>query len=92
MSLLNKNEIKNQLGVLKGWDFKKKFIIKKINFNSYMESINFINKLAFKAEENNHHPDMFVGWCKIQVSFTSHDKGGVTTDCIRMAKFVDSLL
>ena len=32
-----------------------------------------------------------VGWCKVSVSFTSHDQGGVTSDCISMAKTVDKL-
>ena len=45
-----------------------------------------------KSEELNHHPDMIVGWCEIKISFTSHDKGGVTYTCIKMAEFVDSIL
>jgi 4a-hydroxytetrahydrobiopterin dehydratase len=51
-----------------------------------MDSIAFINRLAELAEEANHHPDMIVGWCKIEIAFTSHDQGGVTTACIEMAK------
>jgi 4a-hydroxytetrahydrobiopterin dehydratase len=51
-----------------------------------MESIAFINRLAEIAEEANHHPDMVVGWCRIDVAFTSHDQGGVTLACIEMAK------
>jgi len=57
-----------------------------------MDSIKFINEVAVKAEELNHHPDMIVGWCEIEISFMSHDKGGVTFDCIDMAKFVESIL
>ena len=52
----------------------------------YMDGINFINRLAVEAEKTNHHPDMIVGWCKVVVTFTSHDKGGVTEQCIMMAK------
>ena len=29
----------------------------------------FINQLAEKAEKNNHHPDLVVGWCKIRSWF-----------------------
>ena len=55
-----------------------------------MDGITFVNQLAKIAEEKNHHPDMVVGWCKIDVAFTSHDQGGVTTACIDMAKKIES--
>ena len=35
---------------------------------------------------------MIVGWCKIKISLTSHDLGGVTQKCIEMAKFVNSIV
>ena len=92
MSLLNKMQIQDDLKNLKNWELKDKKIIKKIKFQSYMNSIDFINILATISEELNHHPDMNVGWCMIEISFTSHDKGGVTNDCIKMAKIVESLL
>ena len=92
MSLLNKVKIEQNLKNLNGWELKGSTIIKKIKFQSYMDSIDFINALAIKSEELNHHPDMFVGWCVIEISFTSHDKGGVTTNCIKMAKIVEFLL
>ena len=92
MSLLNKEQIEKNLQGLDNWFISEKVIKKKLKFNSYMDSIKFINKVATKAEELNHHPDMIVGWCEIEISFMSHDKGGVTSDCINMAKFVESIL
>ena len=92
MSLLNKEQIKENLKVLNNWFIVDKAIKKKLKFSSYMDSIKFINKVAAKAEELNHHPDMIVGWCEIEISFMSHDKGGVTFDCIDMVKFVESIL
>ena len=92
MSLLNKEQIEENLQGLNNWFISEKVIKKKLKFNSYMDSIKFINKVAAKAEELNHHPDMIVGWCEIEISFMSHDKGGVTFDCIHMAKFVESIL
>ena len=92
MSLLNKEQIEECLKGLNNWFISDKVIKKKLKFNSYMDSIKFINKVAAKAEELNHHPDMIVGWCEIEISFMSHDKGGVTSDCISMAKFVESIL
>ena len=92
MSLLNKKQIEKNLQGLDNWFISEKVIKKKLKFNSYMDSIKFINEVATKAEELNHHPDTIVGWCEIEISFMSHDKGGVTLDCIDMAKFVESIL
>lgn len=92
MSLLNKKQIEKNLQGLDNWFISEKVIKKKLKFNSYMDSIKFINEVATKAEELNHHPDMIVGWCEIEISFMSHDKGGITFDCIDMAKFVESIL
>jgi 4a-hydroxytetrahydrobiopterin dehydratase len=92
MSRLSGIEIQDALSGLDGWEFKNNAIHKIFTFESYLNSIAFINRLAEIAEENNHHPDMVVGWCKIDVAFTSHDQGGVTTACIDMAKKAESVL
>ena len=92
MSCLSNSDIQYAISDLNGWEFKNNAIHKIFIFESYLKSIAFINRLAEIAEENNHHPDMVVGWCKIDVAFTSHDQGGVTTACIDMAKKSESVL
>ena len=57
-----------------------------------MDGIKFVNQLAELAEASNHHPDLTVGWCNVGVTFTSHDQGGVTDQCIAMAQAIDSIL
>ena len=89
MSLLSNLEIEEIIGELNGWDYSDGSIKKTFIFDTYMDSINFINKLAEKAEKENHHPDMIVGWCKVGITFTSHDQGGVTAACAKMAKQAD---
>ena len=54
-----------------------------------MEGIDFINKLAKLAEINNHHPDITIGWCRVDISISSHDMGGVTTKCVNLAINID---
>ena len=92
MSLLFEQEIKSALGNLIGWTYDNNAIRKTYTFDTYMDGINFINRLADKAEENNHHPDMVVGWCRVDVAFTSHDQGGVTFACTEMAQATDAIL
>ena len=88
---LNIDSVEESLMSLEGWVFEDNTIYKEYTFKNYMDSIRFIQDLAKEAEKENHHPDMIVGWCKIKVSFTSHDKGGVTEKCIAMARVVEKI-
>ena len=91
MSLINDSDMNNLLKSLDGWKYNEGSIKKTFSFDAYMDSIKFINRLAEEAEKSNHHPDMVVGWCEIDVEFTSHEKGGVTMACLDMAKKADSV-
>ena len=90
-TLLSETQIETSLAELENWQYGNKKINKVYTFDSYMESIDFINSVAKKAEEFNHHPDLTVGYCKINIEITSHDLGGVTTGCIDLAKSIDSI-
>ena len=89
--LLNDIESETSLAELKNWRYGNKKINKVYTFDSYMGSIDIINSVAKKAEEFNHHPDLTVGYCKINIEITSHDLGGVTTGCIDLAKSIESI-
>ena len=89
--ILTIDSIEKSLMSLEGWIFENDIIYKEYTFKNYMDSIRFIQNLAQEAERNNHHPDMVVGWCKIKVSFTSHDEGGVTKNCIAMATATEKI-
>ena len=90
-TLLSETQIETSLAELKNWQYGNKKINKVYTFDSYMESIYFINSVAKKAEEFNHHPDLTVGYCKINIEITSHDLGGVTTGCIDLARSIESI-
>ena len=92
MALLSQTEIQSAVDKLEGWTYSDNAIHKTITFDSYMDGIGFVNQLAEHAEAINHHPDLTVGWCQVRVTFTFHDQGGVTDQCIAMAKAVHSIL
>lgn len=92
MALLNDSEIQSNLDLMEGWVFSNNSISKEFLFNDYMSGIQFVNELAEFAEKNNHHPDITIGWCKVTISFTSHELGGVSTECVIMAKTVENSL
>ena len=88
--LISPDEIKKSLSS-HGWEYVTKKISKSYKFSAYMDGIEFIQNIAELAEINNHHPDMMIGWCRVDVNITSHDKGGVTTKCVNLATGIDHI-
>ena len=91
MPKLTREEIRQILTELPGWVFTEDQIEKEFTFSTYMAGIEFVNRLAAKAEEHNHHPDLEVGWCRVKVAFTSHDTGGVTERDVKMATAAEQI-
>ena len=56
-----------------------------------MDGISFVMDLAKLSEKKNHHPDIVIGWCAVEVKFTSHDLGGVSEKCLELSKLTDEL-
>ena len=88
--LISPDEINKSLSSY-GWEYKSKKITKTYSFKNYLNGIDFVNRIAELAEKNNHHPDIHIGWCSVNISITSHDLGGVTTNCVRLAVDIDSI-
>ena len=86
--LISPDEINKSLSNY-GWKYENKKIIKSYSFKTYINSIEFVQKIAELAEKNNHHPDIYIGWCNVDISITSHDLGGVTTNCVNLAIGID---
>ena len=90
MLLLSKDDIKKGLVSISFLFFRSEFR-KTYSFNAYTDGIKFVNEIAEISEKNNHHPDLYIGWRKVTVAFTSHDLGGVTTKCVDLAISVENL-
>jgi len=88
--LISKDEISKSLSS-KGWIYANNNISKSFEFATYMEGIKFVKEIAEIAERNNHHPEITIGWCRVNINITSHQLGGVTTKCINLAIEIDML-
>ncbi|MBI4059255.1 4a-hydroxytetrahydrobiopterin dehydratase [Candidatus Microgenomates bacterium] len=64
-------------------------LVKRFRFKKYLDGIKFVEKVANISEEQGHHPDLYVGWCRVTVNFTTHISGGLTINDFIMAAKVD---
>ena len=88
--LIPPDEINKSLSSF-GWQYVAKKIFKSFTFITYMDGIDFVQKIAELAEMHNHHPDIIISGCQVEVNITSHDKGGVTTNCVNLATRIDHI-
>ena len=73
------------------WNEKDSTITKTFEFSSYLDGIDFVNEVANLSEQENHHPDITVGYCKVTISLTTHDAGSLTEKDFKLAKLIDDL-
>jgi 4a-hydroxytetrahydrobiopterin dehydratase len=67
-------------------------ITKTFRFAHYLETISFVNAVAFIAERHDHHPDLSVHYNRCVVRFNTHDVGGISATDFECALEVDALL
>jgi len=75
----------------KDWGSSKEKLERTFKFKDFNDSIDFVNKVANIAEQQNHHPDITINYNKVKISITDHEKGGVSEKCHKFVKSVDKL-
>ncbi|XP_017967398.1 pterin-4-alpha-carbinolamine dehydratase isoform X3 [Drosophila navojoa] len=63
----------------------KEFVLKDFN-----QAFSFMTGVALLAEKMNHHPEWFNCYNKIQVTLSTHDVGGLSSQDIRMATYFET--
>jgi 4a-hydroxytetrahydrobiopterin dehydratase len=71
-------EVATALERLTGWEREGDEIVCTFACASFPDAIAFVVRIAFFAEQMNHHPDLDVRWRNVRVALTTHDAGGLT--------------
>lgn len=66
-------------------------LVKTYRFPDYDATIDFVNKVAEIAKNQNHHPEMEVGFDKVKLTMFDHEKGGISEKCHKFTKAVDKI-
>ena len=63
---------------------------------SFEENVNMFymdnSLVSDKAEKMDHHPDWQNTYNKVKIHLTTHDKGGITINDIKLAESIDKLI
>ena len=75
-----------------GWIEEDRGLTKTFEFSDFKEAFAFMTRVAFIAEELNHHPDWNNVYNRVSICLNTHDAGGVITESDRvLAKAIDAI-
>lgn len=86
-------EISELLPQVKNWEVSedKKSISKRFTFKGFYKTMAFVNAVAWIANQENHHPDMEVGFNYCNIKYTTHAIDGLSKNDFICAAKVDAL-
>ncbi len=90
---MDADEARDMLDQLTDWELDEsgKAIARSFKFKNYFQTIAFVNALAWIAHQEDHHPDLQVGYNRLQVRFSTHSIGGLSQNDFICAAKIDAL-
>lgn len=89
---LNSNEIEQALESLDGWAHEDDMLTREFGFEDFRAAMAFITRIAFEAEEQVHHPEIFNVYNTVEISLATHDAGDVVTEKdVKLAKTIQDI-
>ena len=93
--MLSEQEIQELAPQIPSWMIHEEEGIKRLicsfAFSSYEDSVNFTNKVAKLAEEEDHHTEIVLEWGHVEVSWWSHKIKGLHKNDFICASKTDNL-
>jgi len=76
----------------KSWKvIKSHHLEREFTFKDFKEAWDFVNKVATVAEEQDHHPDIYLAWGKVKLTLWTHKINGLHESDFIFAAKVDKL-
>lgn len=74
-----------------GWQVIEEHHLKKeYRFKNFKEALFFINLIGAIAEEEKHHPDLYLTWGKVDVTIWTHAIDGLSESDFILASKIDA--
>jgi 4a-hydroxytetrahydrobiopterin dehydratase len=89
---LTPQQVEEHLVSVPGWTLVAgNAIEKRFSFGSFKEAISFVVRVAFHAEEADHHPDIAISYKHVTLTFSTHSERGLTEKDFAGAQTIDRI-
>jgi 4a-hydroxytetrahydrobiopterin dehydratase len=75
---------------LDGWEVGDGSLHREVVLADFRTAFAFMTRVAFDAEELNHHPDWSNVWNRVTIDLSTHDAGGITDLDLELARRISS--
>jgi 4a-hydroxytetrahydrobiopterin dehydratase len=89
---LSPAETKNLITEIPQWTLADKSIQREFSFGDFRQSMAFVNQVADLAEEQNHHPDIYISYSRVKLILSTHKVGGLSRNDFILAAQIDLLV
>ena len=66
-------------------------ITRALRFKDFSEAWGFMARVALLAEAQDHHPEWFNVWNRVEITLSTHDAGGLSARDVRLAQAIDAI-
>ena len=91
MPALTTKQVSLHLRTVPRWSKRAQTILRTFKFEGFLKAIDFVNRIARKAQKINHHPDIDIRFDKVTLKLTTHDEGGITEKDFSLARQCDEV-
>ncbi len=75
-----------------GWSVTEEHhLAKTYKFPDFRKALEFVNRVGELAEQQGHHPDIFLAWGRVEIKIWTHKIDGLTESDFILAAKIDRL-
>ena len=77
---------------LRGWEvIQTHHLTKNYAFPDFVSALRFVNRIGEVAEQEGHHPDIYLTWGKVRIQTYTHKIDGLSESDFILAAKIDEL-
>ena len=86
---LSQKETEELLSDVPLWTLSGGSIEREFRFADFRKAMEFVNRVAAIANEEDHHPDIFISYGKVRLTLSTHKIGGLSLNDFIVAAKID---
>jgi 4a-hydroxytetrahydrobiopterin dehydratase len=76
---------------LPGWELHDGSLHREVELADFRAAFAFMTRVAFEAEDLNHHPNWSNVWNRVVIDLSTHDAGGITQLDVELARRISTI-
>lgn len=76
---------------MQDWKEENDFLVKRFKFSNFQQAFAFMTRVAFLAEQANHHPDWSNVYDQVTIKLRTHERNAITHKDYELASAINAI-